>query len=411
MAARAKNRKDEDAKEILFAWEGVSKSGREVSGEISGKSQAMVKAQLRQQGITPKSVKRRSRPKASKKKITPSDIAVFSRQLATMMSAGVPLVQGFEIIGRGHENPAMKKLLMSIASSISSGESLSKALGEHPKYFDPLFCNLVEAGEQGGILDTLLDKIATYKEKTEALKKKIKKALLYPAAVVTVAVIVTAVLLIFVVPTFQNLFNSFGAKLPAFTRMVISLSKWMQHYWWVVAFGAGLAGFAFTQARRRSEAFAYRVDEMMLKIPVIGRILEKAIIARFARTLATLFAAGVPLVEALESAAGASGNRVYERLILDMRMDVSSGQRLGLAMSYSKRFPNMVVQMTSIGEEAGALDAMLSKVADFFEQEVDAAVDGLSSLLEPMIMVILGVVVGGLVIAMYLPIFNLGKVV
>ena len=346
-----------------------------------------------------------------RRKIIPKDIAVFTRQLATMMSAGVPLVQSFEIIGRGHENPSMQELILAIKAEVESGSSLASSLAKHPLYFDELVCNLVNAGEQAGILETLLDKIATYKEKTEALKSKIKKALFYPTAVIVVAFIVTAILLIFVVPQFQDLFESFGADLPAFTQMVVNLSEWMQSNWWMLLLGIGGAGYGFMEAKKRSPKFAHALDHVVLKIPIIGEILTKAIIARYARTLSTMFAAGVPLVEAMESVAGAAGNLIYAEAILQMRDSVATGQQLQLAMTQSGLFPNMVIQMVAIGEESGSLDAMLSKVADFYEQEVDDAVDGLSSLIEPLIMAVLGVLVGGLVVAMYLPIFKMGSVI
>ncbi|HEB80473.1 MAG TPA: type II secretion system F family protein, partial [Chromatiales bacterium] len=379
-------------KHALFLWEGSDRRGTRIKGESRNVSPAMVKADLRRQGINPIKVRKKPKPLfGGKKKITPKDIAVFSRQLATMIGAGVPLVQGLEIVGRGHENPAMQELLLSVKADIEGGSNLTDALSKHPRYFDALFCNLVRAGEHAGILDTLLDKIATYKEKTEALKGKIKKALFYPTAVVIMAIIVTSILLLFVVPTFQNLFHSFGANLPAFTQMVINLSEWLQHWWWLVLFGIIACVVAFTQAKRRSQGFVEFLDRSVLEIPIIGGILRKAAIARFARTLATMFAAGVPLVEAMESVAGATGNSVYSKTVFRMREDVSTGQQLQLSMQQTGLFPNMVVQMVAIGEESGALDSMLGKVADFYEEEVDNAVDGLSSLLEPLIMAVLGV--------------------
>ena len=399
-------------KHSLFLWEGSDRRGTRIKGESRSVSPAMVKADLRRQGINPIKVRKKPTPLfGGKKRITPKDISIFSRQLATMIGAGVPLVQGLEIVGCGHENPAMQELLLSVKADIEGGGNLTDALSKHPRYFDALFCNLVRAGEHAGILDSLLDKIATYKEKTEALKGKIKKALFYPTAVVIMAIIVTSILLLFVVPTFQNLFHSFGANLPAFTQMVINLSEWLQHWWWLVLFGIIACVVAFTQAKRRSQGFVEFLDHSVLKIPVIGVILHKAAIARFARTLATMFAAGVPLVEALDSVAGATGNSVYSKAVNRIRENVSTGQQLQLSMQQTGLFPNMVVQMVAIGEESGALDSMLSKVADFYEEEVDNAVDGLSSLLEPLIMAVLGVLVGGLVIAMYLPIFKMGSVV
>ena len=400
-------------KQTLFGWEGTDRQGHRVKGESHAASPAMVKAELRRQGITPLKIKKKSAltSKTKKKKILPKDIAVFTRQLATMMSSGVPLVQAFEIIGQGHENPAMQELVLTIKNDIEGGNNLHDALAKHPLYFDELVCNLVEAGEAAGVLDTLLDKIATYKEKTEALKSKIKKALFYPTAVVIVAFIVTAILLIFVVPQFEELFKGFGADLPAFTQLVINLSEFMQEYWWAVFGALGGAAYAFIQAKKRSRNFNHFLDRMILKIPVVGEIMTKAAIARYARTLSTMFSAGVPLVEALESVSGATGNIVYADAVLRMRDNVATGQQLQLAMKQTGLFPNMVVQMVAIGEEAGSLDSMLSKVADFYEQEVDDAVDGLSSLLEPLIMAILGVLVGGLVVAMYLPIFKMGSAI
>jgi len=400
-------------KQSVFTWEGTDRKGKRIKGESRASNPSMVKADLRRQGINPLKVRKKSAllSASKKKKILPKDIAVFTRQLATMMSAGVPLVQSFEIIGRGHENPAMQQLVLSIKGDVESGSTLAKALARHPLYFDELVCNLVAAGEHAGILETLLDKIAIYKEKTEALKSKIKKALFYPTAVIVVAFIVTAILLIFVVPQFESLFAGFGADLPAFTRMVINLSEWMQSYWWGVLLAIGGSIYGFSQAKKRSPKFAHGLDRLSLKIPIIGEILTKAIIARYARTLSTMFAAGVPLVEAMESVAGAAGNAVYTDGILQMRDNVATGQQLQLSMNQTGLFPNMVVQMVAIGEESGSLDTMLSKVADFYEQEVDDAVDGLSSLLEPLIMAVLGVLVGGLIVAMYLPIFKMGSAI
>jgi type IV pilus assembly protein PilC len=328
-----------------------------------------------------------------------------------MMQAGVPLVQAFDIIGKGHENPAMQDMLLSIKADIEGGTALAEALKKHPLHFDDLFCNLVHAGEQAGVLEDLLDKIATYKEKTESLKGKIKKALFYPAAVIIVAFLVTAIIMIFVIPQFQELFSSFGSDLPAFTRVVINISEWMQSWWWALVIGLIGTSLIFRNVWKRSRKFRHIIDKALLKIPVIGVILHKAAIARFARTTATMFAAGVPLVEALESVAGATGNIVYSDAVLRMREDVATGQSLQLTMKQQNLFPHMVIQMVAIGEESGSIDSMLSKVADFYEEEVDNAVDALSSLLEPFIMVIIGVLVGGLVIAMYLPIFHLGSAV
>jgi len=398
---------------VWFVWEGTDQRGARTQGELSARTELVARAELRRQGI--RVVKIRKKPlalfSARQKKITTKDIAIFSRQLATMLSSGVPLVQAFEIVGRGHENPSMQDLLLKIKSDIEGGIPLAEALGRHPLYFDALFCNLVQAGEQAGVLETLLHKIAEYKEKTESIKAKIKKALTYPAAVIVVAVVVTAILLIFVVPQFEELFKGFGADLPAFTRMVVDLSKFVQE-WWYVVLGVTIAVvYVLIQLKKRSEKFNQRIDRMALRVPVVGEIIHKAAIARFARTLATMSTAGVPLVEALESVSGATGNFVYANAVLQMREDVSSGSQLQQCMRQTALFPNMVVQMVAIGEEAGSLDNMLAKVADFYEEEVDNAVDSLSSLIEPMIMAILGVVVGGLVIAMYLPIFKLGSVV
>ncbi|EAR21820.1 type II secretion system F family protein [Nitrococcus mobilis] len=399
-----------------FTWEGVDRNGRKLTGSSRAENATKLRTNLRQQGIAAQKIRRKSTLLSlgqgpRKKKITPGDIAVLTRQLSTMLNSGVPLVQAFDIIGRGHENPSMQKLVLSIKEDVEAGIGLSDALRKHPLYFDELVCNLVAAGEQAGVLDTLLDKIATYKEKTESIKKKIKKALFYPTAVLVVAFIVTAILLIFVVPQFEELFRGFGADLPAFTVLVIQLSDAFQQYWWLILAGLGAATTAFAQAHKRSLRVAYAVDRVSLRIPIIGAILRKAALARFARTLSTMFAAGVPLVDALESVAGATGNRVYGQAVRAMREEVTAGQPLQWAASRTELFPHMMVQMIAIGEEAGSLDAMLAKVADFYEEEVDNAIDSLSSLLEPLIMAILGILVGGLVIAMYLPIFKLGAVV
>ncbi|MES9883080.1 MAG: type II secretion system F family protein [Sedimenticola sp.] len=396
----------------VFVWEGSDKSGRRMKGESRAASIALVRAELRKQGIAPLKVKKKPIDLFNtKKKITPGDIAIFSRQLATMMEAGVPMVQAFDIVGRGHENPAMQDLILAVKSDVEGGTALAEALKKHPLYFDDLFCNLVRAGEAAGVLEILLDKIATYKEKTESLKGKIKKALFYPAAVIIVAFIVTAVIMIFVIPQFQTLFSSFGGELPAFTLAVIAMSEWMQSYWWAVIMTVIGTVYFFSYTWKRSRKFRQTVDKMMLGIPIIGVILNKAAISRFARTLGTMFAAGVPLVEALESVAGATGNVVYGDAVLRMREDVATGQSLQLSMKQQGLFPHLVIQMVSIGEESGALDHMLSKVADFYEEEVDNAVDALSSLLEPFIMIIIGTLVGGLIVAMYLPIFKMASVV
>jgi type IV pilus assembly protein PilC len=370
-----------------------------------------VRADLRKQGVLAKKVRKQVQLFKSEGKVLPEDIALFSRQLATMLEAGIPMVQSFDIVGNGHDKPAMQKLILAIKGDIEAGTALHEALAKHPLYFDKLYTNLVEAGEHAGALENLLDKIATYQEKTEALKKKIKKAMFYPAAVLVVAIIVTVILLIFVIPQFEELFKGFGADLPAFTQAVINLSRFVQAKGIFIASIIGGAGYAFFWFKKRSRPMQEWLDRMLLKVPVIGPIMVKAAIARFSRTLSTMFAAGVPLVEALTSVAGATGNIVYENATLKIRDEVATGQRLQRSMESTALFPNMVVQMIAVGEESGSLDAMSAKVADFFEADVDAAVDGLSSLLEPMIMAILGVLVGGLVIAMYLPIFKLGAVV
>ncbi len=395
----------------IFIWTGTDKRGVKVKGQTRGSNPNLIRADLRKQGITPIKVKKQTQLFSQKKTIVPKDIAIFFRQLATMMSAGVPLVQSFDIIGRGHENAGMRELVLKIKNEVESGTSLSETLAKHPIHFDELVVNLVNAGEQAGVLETLLDKIATYKEKTEYLKAKIKKALFYPTAVIVVAFIVTAILLIFVIPQFEQLFSSFGADLPAFTRFVVTLSEFMQEWWWMV-FGIAIgAVVGMLQAKKRSRKFSRALDRVILKMPIIGPIMHKASVARYARTLSTMFAAGVPLVEALESVAGATGNTVYSDAVLMIRDSVATGQQLQFAMSQTGLFPNMVEQMVAIGEESGALDTMLSKVADFYEQEVDDAVDALSSLLEPIIMSILGILIGGLVVAMYLPIFKMGAAI
>ena len=396
-------------KEIQYVWEGKDKRGHKVRGKALAANEQALRADLRKQGVAATRVKTQSRVGGGK--VQPQDIAVFARQLATMMSAGIPMVQAFEIIGNGHEKPSMQRLVLDIKSNIEGGSTLHESLAKHPLYFDDLFVNLVEAGEHAGALETLLDKIATYKEKTEALKKKIKKALMYPAAVLAVAIIVTVILLIFVIPQFESLFKGFGADLPAFTQMVVNMSKFMQHQGWMLLIVVGGAVYAFLHFYKRSRNMRRNIDRAMLKFPVIGPILVKSAIARFARTLSTMFAAGVPLVEAMQSVAGATGNIVYEEGTLRMKDEVATGQRLQRAMENTGLFPNMVVQMIAVGEESGSLDTMSAKVAEFYEAEVDNAVDSMSSLMEPMIMAILGVLVGGMVIAMYLPIFKLGSAI
>lgn len=397
----------------MFTWEGVDRRGKRVKGEMSGQNDALIKAQLRRQGVNPLKVKKKSKPLfgESSGKITTKDITVFSRQLATMMSSGVPLVQSFEIVGRGHENKAMQRLIMAIKADVEAGGSLHEALAKHPRQFSELYINLVVAGEHAGILEEILHKLATYMEKTEALKSKIKGAMFYPLAVVVVAFVITCILMIFVIPQFQDLFSGFGAELPALTQVVINMSKWFQAYWWLLIGMIVGAVFAIMQAMKRSLKFAHFVDRALLKFPVLGDILNKSAIARFARTLATMFAAGTPLVEAMTSVAGACGNIVYYEAVMKMRDEIATGTQMQAAMRDVNIFPNMVVQMVAIGEESGALDSMLSKVADWYEQEVDDAVESLTSLLEPLIMAILGVLIGGLVIAMYLPIFKMGQVV
>ncbi len=398
---------------VWFLWEGTDQRNQKAKGELAARTELVARAELRRQGIRLSKIRKKPRALFTprQQKITPKEIALFSRQLATMLSAGVPLVQAFDIVGRGHENPSMQDLLLRIKADVEGGNPLAESLGRHPAYFDALFCNLVRAGEQAGVLETLLHKIADYKEKTESIKGKIRKALTYPAAVLVIAVLVTAILLIFVVPQFEDLFKGFGADLPAFTRLVIDLSKFVQA-WWYLALGQFiLAIYVFVQFKRKSEAFNHGLDRLVLQIPKVGPIIHKAAISRFARTLATMSAAGVPLVDALLSVAGATGNYVYASAVLAMREEVSTGTQLQSSMRDAGLFPNMVVQMVAIGEESGSLDSMLEKVAEFYEEEVDNAVDSLSSLIEPMIMAILGIVVGGLVVAMYLPIFKLGSVV
>ena len=395
-----------------FLWEGTDRKGRKIKGKSMASDEAAVRADLRRQGVVPSRIRKQSKGLFSgAAAITPAHIAIFSRQLATMLSAGIPLVQSFEIVGSGHENPSMQKLIYAVKADVEGGSALAEALAKHPLYFDDLFVNLVEAGEQAGALETLLEKIATYKEKTEAIKKKIKKALTYPAAVLVVAFVVTIILLIFVIPAFEDLFQGFGADLPAFTRMVIDLSEFVRDRGWLLAMGAAALVSTFFYFKKRSRPMRHFLDRLALKAPIIGPIIQKASIARYARTLSTMFSAGVPLVEALESVSGATGNIVYEIGVLEIRDEVATGQRLQQAMENTDLFPNMVIQMIAVGEESGSLDEMSSKVADFYEEDVDNAVDNLSSLLEPMIMSILGVLVGGLVVAMYLPIFKMGSVI
>lgn len=395
-----------------YVYKAADRKGQKIQGEMNGTSPALVRAQLQKQGLAVQSVKKKPKPLlgSGKKAIKPADIAVFSRQMATMMKAGVPLVQSFEIVADGVENKSLQELILDIRDDVAAGGGFASALRKHPRYFDDLFCNLVEAGEQSGALETMLDRIATYKEKTEALKSKIKKALTYPIAVIIVAVIVTAILLIKVVPQFAETFAGFGADLPAFTLFVLHLSELTQKYWLYILIGAIAFGFAFKEAKLRSAKLSYAVDKYILKVPVIGDIIYQSVMARFARTLSTTFAAGVPLIDALRSVAGAAGNQVYSSSILRVREEVSTGITLNASLRSQSIFPSLLIQMTAIGEESGALDEMLDKVATHYEQEVDNKVDSLSSLLEPMIMSILGVLVGGLMIAMYMPIFKLGQV-
>jgi type IV pilus assembly protein PilC len=400
-------------KSVMFVWEGRDKQGRKVKGEMTGTSDALVKAMLRRQGINPMRVKKKPMPLfgGGGKKVKPKDIAIFSRQLATMMSSGVPLVQSFDIVGKGHENPNMQKLILDIKSHVEAGNHLADALAKHPLHFDDLYVSLVRAGEAAGILETLLDKIATYKEKTEAIKGKIKKALFYPVAVLVMAFVVTAVLMIFVIPQFATLFEDFGADLPAMTLFIVALSNYFVEYWYLIFGGIFGVFWGLGQLKQRNRAFRHALERLSLKLPILGDILMKATIARFARTLATMFAAGVPLVEAMDSVAGAAGNIVFGSAILRMRDEIATGTQLQASMRDTHLFPNMVVQMVAIGEESGSIDHMLGKVADFYEEEVDNAVDAMSSLMEPLIMAVLGVLIGGLVIAMYLPIFKMGAVV
>lgn len=395
-----------------FVWEGKDRKGNKTKGEVSGTNLALVKAQLRKQGIIPDKVKKKPKPLfGGSKKITPFDIAMLTRQLATMMKAGVPLVQSFDIVADGLENKGLQELVTNIRNDISSGTSFAGALRKHPKHFDDLYCNLVDSGEKAGALEQMLDRIATYLEKTENLKKKVKKAMTYPIAVIVVAIIVTAILLVKVVPQFESLFRGFGADLPVFTQMVVNLSEWLQSWWFVVLITIAGTIFLFKEAIRRSQKFSDFVDKLVLKLPVIGEILDKSAVAKFGRVLSTTFAAGVPLVDALDSVAGATGNALYRDAIDRIKNDVSSGTQLQASMRQQNVFPVMAVQLTAIGEESGNLDEMLAKVAEHYEAVVDDMVDNLTALMEPMIMAVLGVLVGGLIIAMYLPIFQMGQVV
>ncbi len=410
MATTAGGKKDgKEVKLLNFSWEGKDRSGKIVKGEIRASGENIVTATLRRQGITNPKVKKQSR--SGGKKVTETDVALFARQLATMMKAGVPLLQSFDIVAKGHSNPSVTRLLLDIKTEVETGSSLAQAFRKYPLYFDSLFCNLVAAGEQAGILDTLLDRLATYKEKILAIKGKIKKALAYPISILVIAFVVTAVIMIFVIPQFEAMFKNFGADLPAPTLVVMNLSKFFVSYWYLIFGGLGGGTWLFFNTWQRSEKMQFFMDRLVLKVPVFGDLVKKATVARWTRTLATMFAAGVPLVEALDSVAGAAGNKVYYNATKKIQQEVSTGSSLTVSMQNSGVFPNMVLQMCAIGEESGSLDGMLSKVADFFEAEVDDAVDALASLMEPMIMAVLGVLIGGLVIAMYLPIFKMGQAV
>jgi type IV pilus assembly protein PilC len=400
-------------KSAPYVWEGTDGKGKKTKGEMNGASPALVKAHLRKQGIVPKTVKKKTKPLFASKgqKIKPMDICIFTRQLATMTRAGVPLIQAFEIVGEGLENPSMAELVGEIKNEVASGTSMAISIGKHKRYFDNLFCSLIDAGEQSGSLEIMLDRVAIYKEKVEALKAKIKKAMTYPIAVIIVAIVVTSILLIFVVPQFAKTFQDFGSDLPAFTQAVVGLSEFMQANWWMMLIGLAGTLFAVKEAKLRYQQVADALDKAILKVPIVGDIIYKAIIARFSRTLSTTFAAGVPLVDALNSVAGATGNVVYENAVYRIRDDVTTGIQLNQAIRSTELFPSMLLQMVAIGEESGALDEMLDKVATHYEAEVDNAVDNLTSLLEPLIMSVLGVLVGGLMVAMYLPIFTLGNVI
>jgi type IV pilus assembly protein PilC len=408
MAIATASGKDIKVKEVLFSWEGKDKSGKVVAGQMKAGGEAVVRAQLRRQGIQVLKVKRRGRGRG---KVSEKDITLFTRQLATMLKSGVPLLQAFDIVGKGHSNPAVAKLLLDIKTDVETGSSLSQAFRKYPLYFDSLFCNLVGAGEAAGILDTLLDRLATYKEKILAIKGKIKSALFYPISIIVVAFLITTVIMIFVIPAFKDLFSSFGADLPTPTLIVMAISDYFVKYWYAIFGIIGFVLWFFFYTWKRSQKMQAFMDRLMLKLPVLGPVIEKATIARWARTLSTMFAAGVPLVEALDSVAGAAGNYVYYEATKQIQSEISTGTSLTVAMQNTKVFPSMVLQMVAIGEESGALDNMLNKVADFFEGEVDDAVEALSSLMEPVIMVVLGTLIGGLVIAMYLPIFKMGQAV
>lgn len=393
-----------------FVWEGTNKDGVKIRGEDRAANANLLKATLRRKGIKPKYIKPKRKP-LSKAKITTGDIAQFARQLTSMMRSGVPLIQSLELMSSGHENPSMQELIKAIAKDIAAGNDLGGSLAKHPKYFDELFVNLVSAGEHAGSLEIMLEKVATYKEKSESLKSKIKKAMMYPLMVIIAAVVVTSIMLIFVIPQFKDLFEGFGADLPAFTQFVVNMSEWLQANWYIPLAAIIALGYAFGQAKQRSPGFNYFMDKVVLKLPVTGDIINKSSVARFARTLATMSSSGVPLVEAMDSVAGATGNALYKEATLRMKEDTSKGVQLNVAMQTTQRFPKMVVQMTKIGEESGRLEEMLDKVADYFEEQVDDLVDSLSKTIEPIIMGVLGILVGGLIVAMYLPIFKMGSAI
>jgi type IV pilus assembly protein PilC len=401
--------KSTDAKEVIFEWEGKDRNGKQVRGETRASGENQVKAALRRQGVTPTKIKKRRM--RSGKSIKPKDLAIFTRQLATMMKAGVPLLQAFDIVGRGNPNPSVTKLLNDIRTDVETGTSLSSAFRKYPIYFDALYCNLVEAGETAGILDQLLERLAVYMEKTEAIKSKIKSALMYPISVLVVAFVVVAVIMIFVIPAFKQVFSSFGGELPGPTLVVIAMSEFFVAYWWIIFPGIIGGVYFFMESWKRNEKMQAVMDRIMLKLPIFGVLVEKSCIARWTRTLSTMFAAGVPLVEALDSVGGAAGNSVYAEATQKIQQEVSTGTALTAAMTNVNLFPSMVLQMCAIGEESGSIDHMLGKAADFFESEVDDMVAGISSLMEPIIIVILGTIIGGIVVAMYLPIFKLGQVV
>ncbi|MCD6056189.1 MAG: pilC [Gammaproteobacteria bacterium] len=413
MSLLKKQSKEKEIRLITYVWSGLNKRGDKVSGEINAANVGVAKAELRRHQVSLRRIHKKHIAwfASRNKRITTGHIATFTRQLTVMLSAGIPLVTGLNLLGRGHRNPAMSVLLLRIKADIETGLTLSQALRHHPKFFNDLYCNLIESGEQSGYLETMLNRVATYCEKSESLKRKIKKALVYPAAIVIVAIAVTAVLLIFVVPQFSALFKDFGAELPWLTQLVVDMSGSLRRYWWIYTIVTGIGGWVFVSALQRSARFRAWVETQSLRLPIFGNILAKSCIARFSRTLAITVSAGMPLVDALESAAGATGNYVYRTALMKIRNDVSTGQQLGWSLKTVHIFPNMVVEMISIGEESGQVDEMLVKVADFFEEEVEMLVDSLSSLMEPIIMVILGILVGGLVVAMYMPIFELGSVI